>query len=733
MVDTRYTQDRELSWLRFDERVLEEARDEDVPLMERLKFAAIFTSNLDEFFMVRVGSLYDMTLVKEPHIDSRTGQTPEQQLQAIFKAAGPLYKQRDKVVEQLESRLRACNICRLSVEEMDTKERKQVENWFRDEVQPILSPQVVDARHPFPHLSNKTLNVMLRLEGDGQEALGLIPVPQSLPPYFVLRERGLRYILTEDVLLAHADRMFPAFSIRSRAVISVTRNADISPEDEAYEVDEDYRQHMRKIVKKRNRLAPVRLEVQGSRDEKGIDSLCRRLSLSREQVFFSKAPLRMGYVFALEGQLPPESRAALCFPPYTPRPTAALRPEEKVLPQVLRHDVLLFYPFQSMDPFLHLVREAASDPCVLSIKITIYRLAAKAKLAEYLCAAAENGKEVTVLMELRARFDEQNNIQWAERMEEAGCTILYGAEDIKVHSKICLITRRERGRLQHITQVGTGNYNEKTARQYTDLCLMTARPELGADAAALFQNLATANLDGTYERLLVSPYQLRDRCIQLIDREIAKGGPGVSLPEAELHHRPEAHRQAGPGLPGRSGGGDERAGDLLPAPRDPRPDRPHHRVLHCGPLSGAHPDLPLRPWGGRRPIPLLRRLYDPEHRAAGRGGLPHPGPGASAQGVPHHRRADLGQRQGPPAGPGRAVAPPAERSPALLQPGGVPAGGGGGGRTDPPAYHALRPEGEPLAPPDGAAGPRLTTEAPYQQDTPAASKKMRRGCLSSEF
>ena len=515
MVDTRYTQDRELSWLRFDERVLEEARDEDVPLMERLKFAAIFTSNLDEFFMVRVGSLYDMTLVKEPHIDSRTGQTPEQQLQAIFKAAGPLYKQRDKVVEQLESRLRACNICRLSVEEMDTKERKQVENWFRDEVQPILSPQVVDARHPFPHLSNKTLNVMLRLEGDGQEALGRIPVP-----------RGLRYILTEDVLLAHADRMFPAFSIRSRAVISVTRNADISPEDEAYEVDEDYRQHMRKIVKKRNRLAPVRLEVQGSRDEKGIDSLCRRLSLSREQVFFSKAPLRMVYVFALEGQLPPESRAALCFPPYTPRPTAALRPEEKVLPQVLRHDVLLFYPFQSMDPFLHLVREAASDPCVLSIKITIYRLAAKAKLAEYLCAAAENGKEVTVLMELRARFDEQNNIQWAERMEEAGCTILYGAEDIKVHSKICLITRRERGRLQHITQVGTGNYNEKTARQYTDLCLMTARPELGADAAALFQNLATANLEGTYERLLVSPYQLRDRCIQLIDREIAKGDRG---------------------------------------------------------------------------------------------------------------------------------------------------------------------------------------------------------------
>ena len=421
-VDTRYTQDRELSWLRFNERVLEEAKDESVPLMERLKFAAIFTSNLDEFFMIRVGSLYDMTL--------------------------PLYKQRDKVVEQLESRLRACNICRMSMDEMDTKERKQVENWFQDEVRPILSPQVVDSRHPFPHLSNKTLNVVLRLESEGQQSLGLIPVPQSLPPYFTLRERGLRYILTEDVILEYAKRLFPAFSVQGKAVASVTRNADISPEDETYEVDEDFRQHMRKIVKKRNRLAPVRLELQGGRDDRAIDFLCRQLNLSREQVFFSKSPLRMKYVFSLEGQLPPESKTALCYPPYAPKASSFLRPEEKVLPQVLHHDVLLFYPFQSMDPFLHLVREASSDPDVLSIKITIYRLASKAKLAEYLCAAAENGKEVTALMELRARFDEQNNIQWAERMEEAGCTILYGAENIKVHSKVCLITRRPGGHRQ---------------------------------------------------------------------------------------------------------------------------------------------------------------------------------------------------------------------------------------------------------------------------------------------
>ena len=519
-VDTRYTQDRELSWLRFNERVLEEAKDESVPLMERLKFAAIFTSNLDEFFMIRVGSLYDMTLVKEEHIDSRTGQTPEQQLQAIFKAVTPLYKQRDKVVEQLESRLRACNICRMSMDEMDTKERKQVENWFQDEVRPILSPQVVDSRHPFPHLSNKTLNVVLRLESEGQQSLGLIPVPQSLPPYFTLRERGLRYILTEDVILEYAKRLFPAFSVQGKAVASVTRNADISPEDETYEVDEDFRQHMRKIVKKRNRLAPVRLEFQGGRDDRAIDFLCRQLNLSREQVFFSKAPLRMNYVFSLEGQLPPESKTALCYPPYTPKASSFLRPEEKVLPQVLHHDVLLFYPFQSMDPFLHLVREASSDPDVLSIKITIYRLASKAKLAEYLCAAAENGKEVTALMELRARFDEQNNIQWAERMEEAGCTILYGAENIKVHSKVCLITRRDKGKIQYITQVGTGNYNEKTSEQYTDLSFISSDPLMGEDATRVFQALCVGEVVDSTQSLWVAPNCFEQNVLRYIQEQI---------------------------------------------------------------------------------------------------------------------------------------------------------------------------------------------------------------------
>ena len=525
-VDTRYTQDRELSWLKFNERVLDEARDETVPLMERLKFAAIFTSNLDEFFMIRVGSLTDMSLVKETHIDNKSGRTPREQLQAVFKAVPPLYKQRDKVFEQLDLRLRSCNICRMSMDQLDGKAKKQVERWFRDVVRPVLSPLVVDLHHPFPHLPNKRLTIALALQAGGRESFGLLPVPASIPPYLRLDEGGVHYILLEDVLLEYARSVFGQFTITEKAVVAVTRNADIAPEDETYDVDEDFRQHMRKIVKKRARLAPVRLEIQGSKGDRLLPFLCERLNLSREQVFRSKAPLSLEYVYSLAALLPPESAAALCDPPYSPRFPACLDPQRPVLPQILRRDALLFYPFEQMDPFLRLIREASSDPEVVSIKITIYRLASRAKLAEYLCAAAENGKEVTVLMELRARFDEQNNIQWAERMEEAGCSILYGAENLKVHSKICLITRRSGDGVQYITQVGTGNYNEKTAKLYTDLCLMTAAPSIGGDAAAFFQNMAISSFRGEYRQLLASPFGLRDRVMELIDREIAKGKEG---------------------------------------------------------------------------------------------------------------------------------------------------------------------------------------------------------------
>lgn len=526
IVDTRYTQDRELSWLRFNERVMEEAWDDSVPLFERLKFAAIFTSNLDEFFMIRVGSLCDMTLLKEAHIDNKSGMTPSEELKAIFKAVSPLYKQRDKLISQLETRLRACNICNLSLSELDGKERKHVDHYFQDYILPVLSPMAVDAHHPFPHLPSKSLNIALELQRDGARHFGLVPVPKTLPPYLRLEERGLRYVLMEQIILEYADILFDTYRVVGKCVISVTRNADISPEDEDYDINDDFRQHMKKVLRKRARLAPVRLEIQGDPGDAVTSYLCQRLHLDREQVFRSKSPLALEYVYTLEAKLPKESLSALCYPPYLPRWPVALVRGEKIIPQILRKDVLLYYPFHSMDPFLQLVREAANDPEVLSIKITIYRLASKAKLIEYLAAAAENGKDVTVLMELRARFDEQNNISWAERLEEAGCTVLYGFEGIKVHSKICLITRRERTHIQHITQIGTGNYNEKTAKLYTDFCLMTANPVIGVDAAAFFQNMSTSNLEGEYHSLLVAPNALKNRILTLMDREIAKAKQG---------------------------------------------------------------------------------------------------------------------------------------------------------------------------------------------------------------
>lgn len=525
-VDVSYSQDRELSWLRFNERVLEEARDESVPLFERLKFASIFTSNLDEFFMIRVGSIYDMTLSKQSHVDSKSGMTPSEQLEAIFKAMPALYKQRDKTVATINSRLRSCNICCLSPSELDGKEKKQAEQWFRDSIYPVLSPMVINGHHPFPHLPSKSLNVILILQREGERVFGLVPIPKALPEFFCFKESGLRYILTEQLVLEYAGRLFHSYQVVEKHVMCVTRNADISPEDEDYDVGEDFREHMIKVLKKRSRLAHVRLEIQGEASDEVIQYLCRRLQLSREQVFMSKSPLAMGYVYSLEGRLPPESAAALCYKPYIPQWSSDLLRGEKLIPQVLHRDVLLFYPYQSMEPFLKLVKEAAFDPAVLSIKITIYRLAKTAKLVEYLAAAAENGKDVTVLMELRARFDEQNNIAWAERLEEAGCTILYGFEHFKVHSKICLITRRERGKIQYITQIGTGNYNEKTAKLYTDFSLMTASEEIGEDAANFFQNMSISNLHGEYKHLLVAPYSLKSRVLEMIDGEIEKAKNG---------------------------------------------------------------------------------------------------------------------------------------------------------------------------------------------------------------
>ena len=525
-----YTQNRELSWLAFNERVLAEAADESVPLLERLKFASIFTSNLDEFFMIRVGSLFDLMGVEPGRRDSRSGMTPEEQLHAIYDAVRPLYREREAVCLGLERLLRRYDICRLEWKELTGSEKKYCQRYFHSEVEPIISPQIVDTHHPFPHLKNNVLHIGAWVKYRSRDVFGVIPMPEALPGVLFLPcDEGLRYIHMEELLLHHAGDIFANYDVRAKCVFRVTRNADINPEDEAFDMDEndDFRKKMRKALRQRTRLAPVRLELSERISGDFLEYLKKRLPVTDEQVFFTSAPLRLDYAFSLAGKLAdPELRRALTYPEFKPCRNAQIRTGESMIRQISRSDKLLSFPFESMSPFLTLLKEASEDPDVISIKITIYRLARKAKLVEYLCAAAENGKDVTVFIELRARFDEQNNIDWSERLEDAGCNVFYGFESYKIHSKICLITRRERGEICYITQVGTGNYNEKTAEQYTDVSLLTSNRDIGQDAVEFFKNMSIGELDGEYRHLLVSPYSLKREVLRLMDGEIAKGSAG---------------------------------------------------------------------------------------------------------------------------------------------------------------------------------------------------------------
>ena len=526
-----YTQNRELSWLQFNARVLAEAEDENVPLLERFKFLAIFTSNLDEFFMIRVGSLCDMAAVDKEHTDSKSGLTAKEQLHLIYKAVEPLYARRDAAFSDVDSKLSAIGLRRLTMDSLAPDEQKYIKRYFKDIIAPVLSPQIVDSHHPFPHLEGKVLHIAALLSHKRTERLGLLPVPASLPPVVFLPETPSRYILTEDILLAYADHVFEMYDVLEKTVLCVTRNADIQVDDETFGVEGgDFRKKMEKLLRQRRRMAVVRVEINRPISDHFKEHFRSRFEVSDAQIFLSRtAPLKLGYAFSLGEHLPEKKRAFLSDAPFTPQQPAMLSAGQSLLKAALQRDILLSYPYESMEPFLQMIREAANDPAVLAIRITIYRLASKAKLVEYLCAAAENGKDVTALIELRARFDEQNNIDWSERMEEAGCKIIYGFEDYKVHSKICLITRRERGAVRHITQVGTGNYNEKTAKQYTDVSLITADERIGQDAGAFFNNMALGNLSGRYSRLFVAPTSLKNNILALMDEQIAKGKDGYIL------------------------------------------------------------------------------------------------------------------------------------------------------------------------------------------------------------
>lgn len=521
-----YTQNRELSWLRFNERVLDEADDPGVPLLERLKFVSIFTSNLDEFFMIRVGSLFALSEMDEPHYDNKTGMTPAEQLAHIYDYVRPLYRKKDTVYAKVKKELERQGIDSPDYRELTAHEVKFIRDIYKTSIKPILSPQIVDPHHPFPHLLSKELYIAALLRHKNSVILGLLPVPAVLPKITYLPGKTLRYVPTEKIIRECAGDAFGKYEVLEKNCICVTRNADISLDEDAFEEFDDFRSQMKKLLRKRRSLSVVRLEANFPMSERFSSLLCDRLQIESRQIFISDTALNMGYVFDIADKLSHEQRKLLLYPEFTPLPPEGLDLRQSLLRQVRQKDILLCYPYNSIDAFLQLIKEAAGDKNVISIRITIYRLAKRAKLVDYLCAAAENGKEVTVIMELRARFDELNNIDWSEKLEEAGCKIVYGFPELKVHSKVCLITLKEKSGISYITQVGTGNYNEKTAGLYTDLSLITARPDIGADAAELFKNLLIGSSDGEYRTLLVAPSSLKGPLLRLIEREIAKGKDG---------------------------------------------------------------------------------------------------------------------------------------------------------------------------------------------------------------
>ena len=527
--DFTYTQNRELSWLRFDDRVLSEAYDESVPLFERLKFAAIFQSNLDEFFMIRIGGLSDLATLKHQPVDNKSNLTPSEQIDRVFQALPPLVKRQNGIVHTIEAELEHHGVFRLTAADLAGADRTFTERYFQSYVSPVISPLVIDPRHPFPNLRNGALYIVCALESaDEENLLGLIEVPSSMNRVVALPsdEGTYRYMLLEDVILTCLSSCFGSYEPLDRAVVRVTRNADIDPDGEGVEEDEDYRQHMKKILKKRLRLQPVALQVEGALEPATLKSIRKSLGLAGRAVLTYTTPLDLDYVYGIEGHLPEHSKAALVFNPFRPQASPMFTAGRRLREQVIEGDKLLFYPYESMNPLLDLMHEAAFDDDCISMKITLYRVAKQSRLCEALIDAAENGKEVTVLMELRARFDEQNNIEWAERLEEAGCTVIYGAEGFKVHSKICQITYREGMALTRITLLGTGNFNEKTARLYSDFMLMTAHPGIGEDANAFFRNLALGNLRGDYRYLGVAPAGLKPLIMNGLNREIERALAG---------------------------------------------------------------------------------------------------------------------------------------------------------------------------------------------------------------
>ncbi len=516
---------RELSWLKFNARVLEEAEDERNPFCERLSFASIFQTNLDEFFRVRVGSLYDQMLVSEDIRDNKTNMTCREQLLAVFDQVKILNKRKDAVYAQLMKVMKQHGIEILSFAEMDSQDQEFLTTCFRHEILPLLSPQIVGKKQPFPFLNNRDIYAMAVLVRKGKERLGIVPCNVPVFSRLVrIPQHENRYMLMEELILHFMSEIFDSYEISSKSLIRILRNADIDPDEEMYDDDADFRNIMEQLVHKRSRLSPIRLEYSRLMDPAVLNLLGSRLELKKRHMYRSKAPLDLSFFSAVQDIL--RNEKDLFFEKFSPQFPEYLDRRQSMLDRIREKDRFLFYPYDSMDPFLQMLTEAADHPNVVSIKMTLYRVASNSKVVEALIRAAENGKEVDVLVELRARFDEANNIGWSRRLEEAGCRILYGLDNLKVHSKLCLITTREKGQVFYYTQIGTGNYNEKTARLYTDFSLMTAHQGIGAEANRVMTDLYLGQVVHDTSWLLVAPKCLRGPVLEKIDRQIALAREG---------------------------------------------------------------------------------------------------------------------------------------------------------------------------------------------------------------
>ena len=510
---------RELSWLKFNERVLEEAESSKTPLCERLSFASIYQSNLDEFFMVRVGSLQDQMLLDTKIRENKTKMTAEEQIKAIVKEVKKLNKRKDEAYEMLMKKVAGYGIELINFASAKSEEKKFLETYFNHEIMPLSSPTIVAKRQPFPFLKNEEIYAVVVLETRSKkERIGIIPCTNNMLSRMIELPGGKgRYMLMEELILHFIGKVFKGYKVKGKSLIRVVRNADIDA-DALYDEDLDYREFMADLMKQRKKLSPVRLDMSREMDGTVIEALCRYLEITPDRVFKSEAPLDVSFVFQIQDLL--RKNTELFYDKRLPQKSPDLHESQSILDQIKKEDKLLHYPYESIRPFLKMLAEAAEDDSVISIKMTLYRLAKQSKVVEALCEAAENGKEVVVLVELRARFDEENNIMWSRMLEKAGCQIIYGLEGYKVHSKLCLITRRGENGIEYITQIGTGNYNEKTARLYTDLSLMTANEQIGMEAARVFQALTKGEVIEESDHLLVAPKCLQSKVIKMIQEEI---------------------------------------------------------------------------------------------------------------------------------------------------------------------------------------------------------------------